>query len=73
MQFSDDYKKSLRNLVKEFIEEYKDDTFDDDYKKANDFMINYTFGNKLGKTNKILDLEENYKKILLNLTQHVTN
>ena len=43
----DQYKEhelTLRNLVKQFIIDYKDDNFNDNYLKANEFLLNYSFG-----------------------------
>lgn len=57
------YLKTLRDLVKEFIDDYKDDNFNDDYKKANEFLLNYTFG-KYEKGEYILELEEKFQSSL---------
>jgi len=58
------YERTMRNLVKEFLIEYKNDKFDDNYKKANEFLSNYSFGEKIGKPQHILDLEEAFQKYL---------
>lgn len=58
-----DYLKNMRNLVKEFIEDYKDVNFNDGYKSANEFLLNYSFG-KFERGQKILDLEEKYQNSL---------
>ena len=38
-----EYLKNMRNLVKEFIDDYKDINFNDEYKSANEFLLNYSF------------------------------
>lgn len=58
-----DYLKNMRNLVKEFIEDYRDVNFNDGYKSANEFLLNYSFG-KFERGQKILDLEEKYQNSL---------
>tara|TARA_B100000035_G_scaffold314579_1_gene331315 strand:- start:4412 stop:4633 length:222 start_codon:yes stop_codon:yes gene_type:complete len=61
----DQYKEhelTLRNLVKQFIIDYKDDNFNDNYLKANEFLLNYSFGPKVGKPDFILELENKYQK-----------
>lgn len=57
------YLQNMRNLVKEFIDDYKDTTFNDDYKSANEFLLNYSFG-KFERGQKIIDLEEKYQRSL---------
>ena len=65
------YLKTLRDLVKEFIDDYKDDNYNDDYKKANEFLLNYTFG-KYEKGEHILKLEERFQSSLDKLI-HIEN
>lgn len=59
-----EYITNMRNLVKHFIHEYKDEKFDDDYKAANEFLENYSFGFKLGKPEKIIELEFKFQESL---------
>ena len=40
-----EYLLNMRNLVKEFIDDYKDINFNDEYKSANEFLLNYSFYN----------------------------
>ena len=61
INFSKDYHDSLRNLVKEFIMEYNDENYNDNFKKANEFLLDYSFGNKMGKSKQIIDLEKEYQ------------
>ena len=58
-----DYLKNMRNLVKEFIDDYKDINFNDNYKSANEFLLNYSFG-RFERGPKILDLEIKYQRSL---------
>ena len=58
-----EYLKNMRNLVKEFIDDYKDINFNDEYKSANEFLLNYSFG-KFERGQKIIDLEEKYQHSL---------
>ena len=58
-----DYLKNMRNLVKEFIDDYKDINFNDNYKSANEFLLDYSFG-KFERGPKILDLEIKYQRSL---------
>ena len=58
-----EYLLNMRNLVKEFIDDYKDINFNDEYKSANEFLLNYSFG-KFERGCKILDLEEKYQDSL---------
>ena len=58
-----DYLKNMRNLVKEFIDDYKDINFNDEYKSANEFLLNYSFG-RFERGPKILDLEIKYQRSL---------
>jgi len=57
------YLQNMRNLVKEFIDDYKDINFNDNYKSANEFLLDYSFG-KFERGPKILDLEEKYQRSL---------
>jgi hypothetical protein len=50
-----EYLEKLRNLVKEFVSDYED------YDKANEFILNYSFG-KTSRSPKIIDLENEYMK-----------
>ena len=59
-----EYITNMRNLVKHFIHKYKDEKFDDDYKAANEFLENYSFGFKLGKPEKIIELEFKFQESL---------
>ena len=59
-----EYITNMRNLVKHFIHEYKDEKFDDNYQAANEFLENYSFGFKLGKPEKIINLEWKFQKSL---------
>ena len=58
-----DYLKNMRNLVKEFIDDYKDINFNDNYKSANEFLVDYSFG-KYERGQYILELEEKYQSSL---------
>ena len=57
------YLKSKRNLVKEFIVQYKDDNYDDNYRQADEFLLDYTFG-KYERGDYILSLEEIFQSSL---------
>ena len=57
------YLKNKRNLVKEFIVQYKDDNYDDNYKQADEFLLDYTFG-KYERGDYILSLEEKFQSSL---------
>jgi hypothetical protein len=57
------YLKSKRNLVKEFIVQYKDDNYDDNYRQADEFLLDYTFG-KYERGDYILSLEESFQSSL---------
>ena len=57
------YLQNMRNLVKEFIDDYKDINFNDNYKSANEFLLDYSFG-KFERGPKILDLEAKYQRSL---------
>jgi len=59
-----EYITNMRNLVKHFIHKYNDDNFNDDYKAANEFLQDYSFGFKLGKSEKIIKLEWKFQKSL---------
>ena len=50
----------MRNLVKEFIDDYKDINFNDEYKSANEFLLNYSFG-KFERGQKYLIWKKNIK------------
>lgn len=53
-----EYLVNMRNLVSVYLDNYKNNDFDDEYKEANEFLLNYTFGKNRGE--KILQLEQNY-------------
>ena len=58
-----DYLTNMRNLVKEFIDDYKNINFNDNYKKANEFLIDYSFG-KYERGQHIIELEKKYQTSL---------
>ena len=72
INFSKDYRDSLRNLVKEFIMEYNDENYNDNFKKANEFLLDYSFGNKMGKSKRIIDLEKEYQDNLYKIFSKIT-
>jgi len=60
-----EYLVNMRNLVSVYLVNYTNKTFDDDYKEANEFLLNYSFGKNRGS--KILQLEKNYTISLENV------
>jgi len=60
-----DYLINMRNLVSVYLVNYKNKDFDDEYKEANDFLLNYTFGKNRGT--RILQLEQKYTISLENI------
>ena len=51
-----EYLVNMRNLVSVYLDNYKNKDFDDEYKEANEFLLNYTFGKNRGE--KIFFIEE---------------
>ena len=63
-----EYLVNMRNLVSVYLDNYKNKDFDDEYKDANDFLLNYTFGKNRGT--RILQLEQKYTTSLENLIKN---
>ena len=53
-----EYFDNMRNLVSVYLVNYANTTFDDDYKEAHEFLLNYSFGKNRGSI--ILELERKY-------------
>ena len=64
-QIYEEYLFHMRNLVSIYLDNYKNNEFDDEYKEANEFLLDYTFGKNRGT--KILQLEQKYTTSLSNL------
>lgn len=63
-----EYLVNMRNLVSVYLVNYKNKEFDDEYKEANEFLLNYTFGKNRGSV--ILQLEQNYTSSLENIIKN---
>jgi hypothetical protein len=63
-----EYLVNMRNLVSVYLVNYKNKDFDDEYKEANEFLLNYTFGKNRGT--RILQLEQNYTTSLENIIKN---
>jgi len=63
-----EYLVNMRNLVSVYLDNYKNKDFDDEYKDANDFLLNYAFGKNRGTM--ILQLEQKYTTSLENLIKN---
>ena len=63
-----EYLVNMRNLVSVYLVNYKNKEFDDEYKEANEFLLNYTFGKNRGT--RILQLEQNYTTSLENIIKN---
>ena len=63
-----EYLVNMRNLVSVYLVNYKNKDFDDEYKEANEFLLNYTFGKNRGS--KILQLEQKYSSSLENIIKN---
>ena len=54
-----EYLLNLRNLVSVYLDNYKCEDFDDEYKEANEFLLNYSFG-RYDRGENVLQLEQKY-------------
>ena len=54
-----EYLLNLRNLVSVYLDNYKCKNFDDEYKEANEFLLNYSFG-RYDRGENVLQLEQKY-------------
>ena len=53
------YLLNMRNLVSVYLDNYKCNEFDDEYKEANEFLLNYSFG-KYDRGETVMLLEQKY-------------
>jgi len=54
-----EYLLNLRNLVSVYLDNYKCEDFDDEYKEANEFLLNYSFG-RYDRGENVLQLEQKF-------------
>jgi len=54
-----EYLLNMRNLVSVYLVNYKNNDFDDEYKEANEFLLNYSFG-RYYRGETVMKLEKKY-------------